>query len=245
MTAVNSERKSFPDVRFNLVKMGCNPSRLNTEKVVCHEHKFVYATVPKVASRSILVALRKQEFETDTERKSLAALFEEGIVDESYTVFSFVRNPWSRIRSTWTNKIETVDPDVQKQILNNYPGLETGMPFRDFLEYVRWAKGGGDIYGDRHWTSQHPQLELPEGLEDKVRLRIGRLESLDEDFGKIIEEIGLDPIPLATLNSRHGKSATKEAIDHAHSHREHFDDGMIEMVADRYARDIDIYGYSF
>jgi len=192
VTAVDTQRKSYPDVRFNLLKVGCNPSRLNTEKVVCHEHKFVYATVPKVASRSILVALRKQEFETSTERMSLAALFDEGIVDESYTVFSFVRNPWSRIRSTWTNKIETV-----------------------------------------------------ESLADKVQLRIGRLESLDEDFGKIIEEIGLDPIPLATLNSRHGKSATKEAIDHANSHREHFDDEMIEMVAARYARDVEIYGYSF
>jgi len=31
------------------------------------------------------------------------------------------------------------NPAVTEQILRFYPGLEMGMPFRDFLEYVTWG----------------------------------------------------------------------------------------------------------
>ncbi len=243
MTGASEQLRTYPDPR---IRGEFNRSRLNTEKIVCHEHKFVYATVPKVASRSILAALRQQDFETEMHRLPLARLYDDGIIDETYTAFSFVRNPWSRIRSTYTNKIAIDDPEVHKHILQYYPGLEAGMSFKDFLDYVRWAKGGGDVFGDRHWISQHLILELPDNLPSNVQVHIGRIESLQQDFDRIIEIIGLPPIELPSLNTRFGKSKSpNQVIDHVESHRQHFDDDMIQVVAERYARDVELYEYSF
>ena len=241
MNTSDSKERIFPDV---LRPDGAATNR-KTVKVVCHEHKFVYAAVPKVATRSILAGLGSQDFETEQHRMSISELFETGTIDNDYTLFSFVRNPWSRIRSTYTNKLLSDNPLVETQILRFYPGLEKGMEFKDFLEYVTYAEGGGDLLGDRHWVSQYLQLELPQDRLGKLQLHIGRLENLQADFDNIIEQLGLDPIALETLNSRHGFEDSAKKIDYLSSHRQHFDDEMVGWVADRYERDIATFDYSF
>lgn len=64
--------------------------------------------------------------------------------------------------------------------------------------------------------------------------QIGRVEKMQSSYDSICAQIGISSRPLERVNeSRHG------------DYRRYYDQALVDGVAARYARDLDLFGYSF
>ena len=146
----------------------------------------------------------------------------------SYFSFTFVRNPWSRLVSTWKDKcFSDTTSVVYKEMYSPYRNS-----FKDFIFtlsedpdkfYATWE---GII--DRH---VRPYIDLcPLNDIDFI----GRFENLQHDFNTVCDKIGIPQKKLPHRNKTKHKHYT-----------EYYDDETREIVAKKYAKDIEYSGYEF
>lgn len=101
------------------------------------------------------------------------------------------------------------------------------MPFAEFVEVVCNTP---DEDANMHFRSQKPMLVGPAG--GYLTNFVGRFESLTKDFERVRERLGPLELPHANPTTRV-------------SHREAYDARLREMVAERYAEDVEDFGYEF
>jgi len=223
----------FYQTTSSIFRMNASKNSLNAEKVISHKHKFIYIAVPKVATRSILdILIREPPVNLDatlTEKK-IARIIGENPELHKYTLFTVVRNPWSRVVSSYRDKIERLDALTNARIVSRFPGLRQGMPFD---EYVHWLCGpsGRDEWADRHWLSQH--VFLLDENNKMLPVEVLKFESLQVDFNRLMEGIGL---PSLVLPHRL-KTGSSE------SWKSYYDSNLYDLVAERYSTDISLFGY--
>jgi hypothetical protein len=148
--------------------------------------------------------------------------------------FSFVRNPWARILSEY-----------------RYRNYFQHRSFRDFVLNKLPEPGWDDKY--RHVMPQYDMLHDNNGklLVDFV----GRFESLQEDFDKVCEHLGIEESQLPHRNrsdkkSRDLKRKTRNWLfangeNQFRSLADFYDDETREAVAEYYRKDIEAFGYGF
>ncbi|HIB83910.1 MAG TPA: hypothetical protein EYO59_04730, partial [Chromatiaceae bacterium] len=127
----------------------------------------------------------------------------------NYYKFSFERNPWDRQVSFYYYKTR----NAKKR-----PSLET------FLKKRR--KSYVENY-DLHTIDGENALDF-----------VGRYETLEEDFGRVIEQLGLTDkvrLPRANVNSMGGIAP----------YRDMYTEKTRNQVAEWYAREIEAFGYEF
>ena len=153
--------------------------------------------------------------------------------DESwndYFKFTIVRNPWDRLLSCWKQKlavrVKTSCPEDECRFYHNLLGLEFpgGLTFAEFVKTLN----ADNLYADKHWAPLYSLINL-----DSVDF-IGRFENLQEDFYTICDKIGIPRQKLSHANSTKHKHYT-----------EYYDDESREIVAEKYAKDIEYFGYEF
>ena len=134
---------------------------------------------------------------------------------ESYFKFAFVRNPWNRLVSEYEFLLE-------RPVHHRHARVKK---LGGFKEFIQMQIPRHDAY----------QLNLLCDREGKLLMDfVGKLENLQEDWQTVCERIGLPYEPLPRKNaSQRGQM------------QDYYDDESRRLVARHWAREIEMFGYTF
>ena len=206
--------------------------------MISHKHKFIFVHIPKCGGTSILNELnqfcdeKKQKVGHPRLRIINKNFYlykphgEEIYLDQTkYKIFTLVRNPFDRVVSSFFYFKSGVSKfPCDHEFCNNQRLHEFN--FSDFVKHklrkINYA----------HFCQIIGDYIQPEDI-DKIDF-IGRFENFQDDFDIICDRIG---IPRQQLPH---KNKTK----HKH-YTEYYDEETREIVAEKYAKDIEYFGYKF
>ena len=206
--------------------------------IISHQHRFVFAAIPKTGTHSVRQALREHLSEEDLEQvglfvnkrfpfEELAAIKHGHITLQqirpflgeeafaAYYKFAFVRNPFDRFISYCA-------------FMTRADGAFLKNP-QQVMRYILFQS-----QPTQHILFQ-PQHTFVTG-EDGALLAdvVGRVEDMQGSYDAICERLGLPGAQLGQVNSsRRG------------SYRDYYDQALIDGVADVYRRDLELFGYGF
>ena len=227
--------------------------------MICRDYNCLFVHIPKTGGQSIeqffmnllhldwdkdRTTLHLQRNDDTTQgTEKLAHLSAAEYVDYGYVSrqefseffkFSFVRNPWSRILSEY-----------------RYRNYFHHLSFRDFVLNKMPKPGWDDKY--RHVMPQYDMLYDRQGnlMVDFV----GRFETLQQDFDRVCEHLGITDSLLPHRNRSDKKSRDlKRKIrnylfmngeNQRRGVAEFYDDETKAAVAEYYRRDITTFGFEF
>ena len=136
---------------------------------------------------------------------------------ESFFAFSFVRNPWDRLLSWYSFK----------QNGRAHKKISPELSFKDFV--LTSGEEQGSPYGRMLAVNQYDWVN-----NFTKNSFIGRFENLQADFDLVCDKIGIPRVQLPHRN----KSKHNHYI-------EYYDHETREIVRERYARDVEYFGYKF
>lgn len=140
----------------------------------------------------------------------------------SYFKFCFVRNPWDRLVSLYHYTIQ------KEAKIYADKGLQLPQFSRNIINagsFENWITSDNFGTAQYHFLSASNQL-----LVDYV----GRSENLQADFSYICGSLGLPNIILP-----------KENISKHKNYQEYYNEKTRQIVAEKYAKDIELFGYTF
>jgi hypothetical protein len=206
--------------------------------LVSEEHRWIYIGVPLVGTRTMIGAFSRADEVAVQRVKARPVDFMTQERQSRYHTFSIVRNPWSRVVSCYNKKILNCNDLGKLYFMSRYRGLRPMMSFQEFVEWLM-TEEGSDAEADPHWLSQWKFLYDDSGVA--LYDTLGRLESFDADVDRFLDETGT---PRLQLERR--RASQDMVIKPLHRHyRDYYDESTMELVARRYARDIEVFGYSF
>lgn len=181
-------------------------------------NKFVWYRIAKNATSTMRKTLRREK------HIKLTRPFGQGMPysDEwdDYFRFTVVRNPWDRLVSCWSQKVNWHSAP--------WRNLRRWKEFDDFVKIVCTKMNPSSLKCDRHVRMQ-TTLYNPEKID-----YIGRFENLQESFDHICGKIGIDKLELQKVNVSKHTEYTK-----------YYTDTTRELVQQTYAQDIEQLGYIF
>ena len=187
---------------------------------------YVYFRVPKCATRTILYYLHQHtQIDFGFPRYTKLNTGRNIRYDKSWDdllKFAFVRNPWERLVSAYIDKIQG-DSLVQGIQLKNYK-----KKYNTFNKMVQFIKSAKLEELNEHFNSQTNLLPL-----NKLDF-IGKFENLQKDFNIVCDKIKIPRQELPYINKSKHKHYT-----------EYYDDETRSIVAEKYAKDIEFFGYEF
>ena len=207
--------------------------------IVSHRHRFIFAAVPKTGTHAVRQALREQLGDGDVEQVGL---------------FVAKRFPWEDLAAFRHGhlSLRQVRPHLGEDAFGGYFKFAfVRNPFDRFVSYCAFMLRDGDIFQQRsrevmrrflfgeppeHHILFQPQASLlvSEDGETLLTDRIGRVEDMQGSYDAICARIGIASRRLDRVNgSRRG------------DYRHYYDQSLIDGVAARYARDLDLFGYTF
>lgn len=198
----------------------------NKKYLITKSKSYVYFRVPKCATRTILYYLHQHtQIEFGFPRYTKLNTGRNIRYDKSWDdllKFAFVRNPWERLVSAYIDKIQG-NSLLRGSQLKNYK-----KKYNTFNKMVQFIKSAKLEELNEHFNSQTNLLPL-----NKLDF-IGRFENLQEDFDIVCDKIGLPRKKLPHENQSKHKHYT-----------EYYDDETRQIVAEKYAKDIEFFGYEF
>lgn len=205
--------------------------------IVVHDAKLLICGIPKVATTTFI-----QEFVYNKilgERVELHSAYLPDFLQKNpdlieYHKVAFVRNPWSRVVSIYNSKICNPNPSFVRTFFIRYRGLSYGMPFDEFVHWLCETEEGGDSMADRHWVSQSLFLYKDGNL---LVDHVAHIESMGEELLRLGSDIGREEIKLGNYSLKTTKGGG--------SYRDRYDDVLRDLVAKRYADDIQLFNYRF
>jgi hypothetical protein len=229
--------------------------------MISHKHKFIFVHIPKCGGTSIELALLKNEgieltddnIELLTNKQkqeySIGYAFQDTmaqhrkisqyeVFNNKYFTFTFSRNPWARILSEYTYIKKNNGCRCNKSMMQYWPPeLDFWSPELDFNDkfptFNDFVKNDGIKCGWRGHNSLQIDYVLNSNKNKGIDF-IGKLENIQEDFNSICDKIGIPKQTLPQIN----------ATNHRH-YTEYYDDETRKIVAEKYAKDIEYFGYEF
>ncbi len=222
------------------------------------KHNWCYIENAKVGCSSIKYNLMQMEFENSGLRKEKYKNINPSFLHEpmygpmlhpfqvkdetikdiflkkNFFIFSFVRNPFSRILSAYLDKIDkNKAPKIHiVRRMHTSEDLSIDVSFKEFVTLLH--KNKKILHIDKHWRPQSANLMLPVIDYDYI----GRLENFDEDFAKIKNLIDNDTSTCKEIKdyTPHKTSANDKITDY-------YDMDTVNMVSEMYADDFKNFGY--
>lgn len=199
---------------------------------------FFYSRIPKAANTTIVAALaehcpfrRRQPRREDPKYRFLRPLFlpdrEVRRLEHDAFVFTFVRNPYSRVLSAYLDKVGRQRHQGRRFLAWAERHGEPG----DFVGFCRFLDAGG-LHLDMHWAPQRDILCLPIDRFDFV----GRVESLDRDLSQVLRRLFG---PDARMPDRRRGTTTNAS----HRLQEAYGPEQRERIGRLYSGDFELFGY--
>lgn len=204
-------RRFFRDNKFT-------PSPRCYNLTISTEPKFVWFRNAKVGTRSIFQALDDSGITLAAEH-SMDCHYSPSYY-EDYFKFAFVRNPWTRLASCWSNKIQGRNAfGLDKKL---HAELQTFSKFIDFVSTFDLETCNS------HFRSQSALIDLNE-----IDF-LGRMETFDEDVQIIFKNLNLPckSVPKANRSRMKGQLSLL------------YSDVDRERVGDLYRKDVQVFGYN-
>ena len=194
--------------------------------MIIDEHKFIFVHLRKTGGTSI------QDFFTGDSDVSKGWVYKHFEPKDYYSrnpkkwndyfKFSFVRNPFCFLVSYYHFRIMRLKGELGEVELFMKEQYENSC-------FEEWIKEG--FFGDPRIRPQVEQLSI----NNKVAVDfIGRFENLQNDFNIVCDKIGIPRQQLPHKNKTKRKHYT-----------EYYDEETKQIVAEKYAKDIEMFGYEF
>lgn len=202
--------------------------------MICPEHRWIFVHIQKTGGDSIRTALGVELNDLHKHRTAaeLRAVYGSAAWRDCYK-FAFVRNPWDRLVSWWT-MIDALRPRFEAgEAFNTFQSyvLNRAKTFEQFL--FNCGDEIADADGRKHiFRNQIDYLSDESG--DIIVDFIGRFERLQDDMDQVMRRIGIDRVALPRVNRSEHKS-----------YRDYYSQETAAMVAERYQRDLSVFGYRF
>lgn len=206
--------------------------------IISHQHRFIFAAVPKTGTHSVRQALRKHMSEDDIEQVGL---------------FVNKRFPYEDLAAIRHGHLalKQIRPHLGEDVFDNYFKFAfVRNPFDRFVSYCAFMTRGGDLFEKtpqavmEHFLfieppAQHilfqPQASVL--VDDDGCLltnMVGRVEDMQASYDAICARIGIPTDLLEQVNrSKRG------------DYRRYYTDVLREGVASRYAQDLALFDYHF
>ena len=193
--------------------------------MISHKKKFVFFHIPKCGGTSVLSILSKYNDEDKYKdgHPPLFAILDMGLAN--YFIFTFTRNPFDRLVSAF-NYIKKGNTGWHyDELLRRKMGIKN----MDFKEFVKTKLKNTENCGHFNPIFDYVSDENIQNINF-----IGKIENLQEDFDTICDKIGIPQQQLPHKNTTNHKHYT-----------EYYDDETKQIVAEKYAKDIEYFGYEF
>ncbi len=210
--------------------------------LISESKKFLFVHIQKTAGRSFEAVLK----DNIPDLKSLPGTHDHAawvkddlgdIWDELYKV-AFVRNPWDRLVSWYAMFQRKGNTTWYKRVtgLGNYNKIRQYVldNTNSFDEFIYKCT---DIIEDSDGKKSflYNQLDYVSDAEGEVMVDyIGRFENIVEDTGVVFKKLCIE-----------GASLPHKNISEHRNYRTYYTDETRDIVAERYARDIEYFGYEF
>ncbi|MEM9827212.1 MAG: sulfotransferase family 2 domain-containing protein [Planctomycetota bacterium] len=233
--------------------------------MICHSHRFVFVHIPKTGGSSVeKMLLRECSLDEGAEADALIIrnrlpwrgppwlqhltsleYLNHGYVSpqhwKSFYKFSVVRNPWARAVSEYNARGRT-------RFMKMF-GLAWN--FRNFLLLgrSRWFEDN-HLRGTDNYRHMIPQSRFL--LDENGQLAVDEVVRLEDfssgGFDVVFRSLGLDRKELPRSNrsiQRDPKDGARTIDGKRLSYQDYYDDELRDVVARRYAKDIELLGYTF
>ena len=186
---------------------------------ISHRHRFVWFRVAKVGTRTVLGHFDEHAVHLDVTR---ARTRYPTAVFADYVKFAFVRHPVDRFLSAWQDKV----------VEHNYYGFDepTHAEMQSVEAFAEWT-AGHDL-ADIRAVDQHLALQCRLVDLGQVDL-LGRLETFDRDFSRILRAVGLPDAQSAPRNVTGQRRPTRLGLPAA----------LQARLTELYRQDFELLGY--
>ena len=196
--------------------------------MISHRHKFIFLHIPKCAGSTLNKAFSKHS--DDPEFDNWHPKFDEYCRKykeaPSYTTIISTRNPWDRLVSSFYFLKKGGNQsfhDIQlSKTLCIYKNNFTEWVRNDFKKMINLDLKVNHLKPISFYISKYH-------IDYSIKL-----ENLQQDFNTVCDKIGIPRQQLPHTNK----------TEHKH-YTEYYDDETREIVAKKYAKDIEYFGYEF
>jgi hypothetical protein len=212
--------------------------------MVLNTQRYCYFRIPKCANSTIVRTLAYYDPKLTFDPKDLTGeviksefnlLFTKALTISSFTkkyfLFTFVRNPYSRILSAYLDKIEGFEEKfaINRESVGAFSDSGQDLTFEAFVSYLE----NGGLYKNPHWTPQ--TLMLPVSIKELDF--VGRVENLDEDLKYIVNRLFGEGV--------YKEPITKEVFRTNSSNKllQYYDKELAKRVYRLYESDFDSFSY--
>lgn len=206
--------------------------------MISHRHRCIFIHIPKCGGGTIeeliwgwprktsdlwmgFVSTHENKYQTGGLQHLLGRQVREEVGAETYGAyfkFSMVRNPWDRAWSQF--HYMKARPDLME-----YIGMREHDGFRTYLDLIPRRL-------HVQWEQQHRFVLDDNG--DLIVDHVGRFENFSAEVHSVLRRLGIDCGGLPHLNRS----------EHA-PYRDAYSAEEIDMVRSLYAKDIELFGYTF